>query len=59
MARILILILLLGAGCASASAQLYEPATDAEMGDEPIEAVFRVGVLANHGVAQAKERWRP
>ncbi|BCV68007.1 sensor histidine kinase [Shewanella carassii] len=59
MAKILILILLLGAGCASASAQLYEPATDAEMGDEPIEAVFRVGVLANHGVAQAKERWRP
>ncbi len=33
-------------------------ATDAEMGDEPIEAEFRVGVLANHGVAEAKQRWQ-
>lgn len=34
-------------------------ATDAEMGDDPIEAVFRVGVLANHGVGEAKQRWQP
>ncbi|WP_407695852.1 sensor histidine kinase [Shewanella avicenniae] len=29
------------------------------MGDYPIEATFRVGVLANHGVNQGIMRWQP
>ncbi|MFQ6370636.1 PhnD/SsuA/transferrin family substrate-binding protein [Shewanella sp. YIC-542] len=33
--------------------------TDCETGDYPIEAVFRIAVLANHGQMQAILRWQP
>ncbi|MBO1270682.1 PhnD/SsuA/transferrin family substrate-binding protein [Shewanella sp. 4t3-1-2LB] len=39
--------------------QAMHSIADGEMGDDPIEAVFRVAVLANHGEAQAKQRWQP